>query len=118
MTRRLSRRDLLTGHVLASSESKKTPLGGHEPHSEDAEIHVSSLVVHARPETLDDVRDALRAMPGVEIHGENAAGKIVITLETRTEHEVVQRLGAISELPGVLSAALVYHHFEASSASA
>jgi periplasmic nitrate reductase NapD len=99
----LSRRDLLTGHVLASSESQ--------------EIHLSSLVVHVRPETLDDVRGALRAMPGVEIHGENAAGKIVITVETRTEHEVVQRLGAISELPGVLSAALVYHHFEASSSA-
>ena len=51
-------------------------------------------------------------MPGVEIHGDTASGKVVITLETKSEHEVVQRMGEIGELAGVLSTALVYHHFE------
>jgi nitrate reductase NapD len=49
-------------------------------------------------------------MSGVEIHAENALGKIVITLETADEHEIVQRMGAIGELPGVLSTALVFQH--------
>ena len=51
-------------------------------------------------------------MPGLDVHGDSPTGKIVVTLETRTEHDVVQRMGEIGELSGVLSTALVYHHFE------
>ncbi|WP_460451083.1 chaperone NapD [Alsobacter sp. SYSU BS001988] len=93
-----SRRDLLTGRVIGAG----------------AELHVSSLVVHVRPDRLDAVRVALAAMAGVEVHGGSAAGKLVVTLETLTEHDVVQSMGAIGELPGVLSTALVYHRFEPS----
>jgi periplasmic nitrate reductase NapD len=93
-----TRRDLLTGRVIAAG----------------TEQHVSSLVVHVRPEHLDAVRAALAVMPGVEIHGGSAVGKLVVTLETLSEHDVVQSMGAIGELPGVLSTALVYHHFEPS----
>lgn len=93
-----TRRDLITGRLAQAP-------------SDTPEIHVSSLLVHARPADVDAISAALQAMAGVEIHG-SSAGKIVVTLETASEHEVVQRLGAISELPGVLSATLVYHHFE------
>jgi nitrate reductase NapD len=72
--------------------------------------HLVSLVVHARPAELGSIRSVLAEMPGVEIHAENALGKIVITLETADEHEIVQRMGAIGELPGVLSTALVFQH--------
>jgi len=36
----------------------------------------------------------------------------VITLETASEAEIVTRLNENSLLPGVLSAALVFHHVE------
>ncbi|WFT81266.1 MULTISPECIES: chaperone NapD [unclassified Methylobacterium] len=95
----LSRRDLLAGRPAAGRAAG----GGH---------HVSGLVVHARPERLAGVLASLRAMPGLDVHGESPAGKIVATLETSTEDDVVQRLGEIGELPGVLSTALVYHRFD------
>lgn len=95
----LSRRDLLAGRSAAGRPLE----GGH---------HVSGLVVHARPERLAGVLDALRAMPGLDVHGESPAGKVVATLETPTEDDVVRRLGEIGELPGVLSTALVYHRFD------
>jgi periplasmic nitrate reductase NapD len=94
-----SRRDLLSGRSAASSGM-------------EGEHHITGLVVHARPERLSGVLAVLRDMPGVEIHGDSPAGKIVVTLETRTEHDVVQRMGEIGELSGVLSTALVYHRFE------
>lgn len=96
----LSRRDLLSGRVAS---------GSPQP-----ELHLSSLLIHAKPGGEDAVAQALLRVPGLEIHA-RSGGKIVVTLETRSEQEVVMALGAISDLPGVLSAALVYHHFESSS---
>ncbi|MFL5198189.1 MAG: chaperone NapD, partial [Microvirga sp.] len=58
------------------------------------------------------VRAALAATPGVEIHAE-AGGKLIITLETATEADIVTRMNEISLLDGVMSAALVFHQFEA-----
>ena len=37
----------------------------------------------------------------------------MITLETATEADIVTRMNEISLLDGVMSAALVFHHFEA-----
>ena len=95
-----SRRDVLTARLTA------TPAGA------DVVGHICSLVVHARPERLSAVTEALREMPGVEIHGANEAGRIVVTIETETQDAVVQTMGRIGELPGVLSTALVFQHFE------
>lgn len=97
----LSRRDVLRGRLV------EVP----------PEIHVSSLVVHVRPEKAEAAAANLRGMPGVEIHG-SATGKIIVTLETPDEAEIVTRLNEISLLEGVLSAALVYHHFEPSAEAA
>jgi periplasmic nitrate reductase NapD len=91
-----SRREVLTGRVM-----DPTPV----------ETHVSSLVVHVRHENLAQVRAALAGMPGIEIHAEGG-GKLVVTLETTSEGDIVARLNEISLLDGVLSAALVFHHFE------
>jgi periplasmic nitrate reductase NapD len=76
------------------------------------EFHISSLVVHSRPERVHTVADRLRGMDGVAVCGGTEAGKIIVTLETATEGEVVERLNTIQLLDGVLAATLVFHHFE------
>ena len=76
------------------------------------EIHISSLVVHSRPWQATAVAARIREMPGVEIRGGIEVGKLVVTLETASESEVVARLNAIQVLDGVLAATLVFHHFE------
>ena len=91
-----SRRQLLTGRVIPP---------------EPPEAHISSLVVHVRPEKVAGVRAALGFMEGVELHAE-CSGKMVVTLETRTEGDIVTRLNEISLLDGVMSASMVFHHFE------
>ena len=75
------------------------------------EWHVSSLVVHARPEAVPAIRPIMAALPGVEIHAE-AGGKLVLTLETESEQTIVDHLNRISLLDGVLAATLVFHHVE------
>lgn len=79
------------------------------------EHHISSLLIHARPEQVDEVRRRIASLADAEIHASDCSGKLVVTLETRSEHEIVQGLNAIQDIPGVLSAALVFHHFEADS---
>ena len=77
------------------------------------ELHVSSLVVHGRPERLAaHPRPASRASSGVEVHAAAPSGKLVVTLETASEQEIVARLATISLLEGVLSATLVFHQVE------
>ena len=77
-----------------------------------AECHISSLVVHTRPDKVPAIIERVREIEGAEIHGGAEAGKLIVTLETETEHQVVERINAIQLLDGVLAATLVFHHFE------
>jgi periplasmic nitrate reductase NapD len=79
------------------------------------EIHICSLVVHAWPEQLDAVADAVAALPGAELHGRDPAGKLVVTLETETEDDILSRMNSIGDIKGVLSTSLVFQHHESES---
>ena len=78
-----------------------------------AELHVSSLIVHVRPERLATVAAGIERLPGTEIHQRTESGKLIVTLETATTGAVLDQITAIQDLPGVVSAALVYHQWEA-----
>ncbi|WP_262029252.1 chaperone NapD [Microvirga sp. Mcv34] len=78
----------------------------------NGECHISSLVVHSRPDQVSAIIERIRAIEGVEIHGGQETGKLIVTLETETEDQVVERINAIQLLEGVLAATLVFHHFE------
>ena len=75
------------------------------------ELHISSLVVLARLDKADAIAEAINALPGAEVQLRETQ-RLVVTLETAGQGEIVPLLNEISLLPGVLSAALVYHHFE------
>jgi len=76
------------------------------------ECHISSLVVHSRPDRVPSIVERLSLIEGAEIHGGQETGKLIVTLETDTESQVVERINAIQLLDGVLAATLVFHHFE------
>ena len=76
------------------------------------ESHISSLVIHVRPECLDAVRSDVLKSPGVEIHAVDEAGKIVLTLEADDMGAIQEFMNRLALLPGVLSSNLVYHHCE------
>lgn len=77
-----------------------------------SEHHLSSLVVHARPERRDDVADRLRSM-GCEIHIASETGKLVVTLEAESARALGDAMTRMQLLDGVLAATLVFHHVEA-----
>ena len=69
-------------------------------------MNISGIVVTLVPGEGD--LDALRALPGVEIH-HLQAGRAVVVQETDDQEDGLRRIQA---LPGVLHAELVYHWFD------
>lgn len=71
--------------------------------------HISSLVVTAHPDRIDTVLEKIDAMPPVEIAATDPSGKIVVTLITPSEAEIVEYLNQLNLIDGVATASLVYH---------
>jgi len=44
-------------------------------------MSICSLVVQTRPERVQTVEQRLQALPGVEIYGGQAEGKLIVTVE-------------------------------------
>lgn len=75
-------------------------------------VHISSLVVHCRPERMGTVIPAIEAIPDATVPEHSEAGKLVVLLETANEGAVMERISALEALSGVISVALVYHQID------
>lgn len=75
-------------------------------------MNISGVLVKAYPENLVTIEEALSSMSGVEVHGNNEDGRIVITVEDKSANNITDTLVQIQDVPGVLSAAMIYHQFE------
>jgi periplasmic nitrate reductase NapD len=72
------------------------------------EIHISSALVHVRPERTKELAAQIAALEGADLHFAES-GKIIVTLEAATSGAIADRLATIGRLAGVLAATLVYH---------
>lgn len=75
-------------------------------------VNICGAIVHARPDALHTARLRLDGMDGVETHGAEQDGRIVVTLEDTDQVTAIDQLRAIGEMDGILSVSLVYHQFE------
>jgi len=76
------------------------------------EVHISSMVVHVKPDHLRSVKNSIEQLPGAEIHGESDKGKLVVVLETQNQGYITDVIENINNLEYVLNTALVYHQIE------
>jgi nitrate reductase NapD len=97
----LNRRALITGRLL-SAERIVPPPG----------CEIASIVVQARPERLVALEAEITALPGCEIHGRDARGKLVVVAEAPDAGSLGTILNTIQSLRDVYSAALVFHAIE------
>ncbi|WP_027553313.1 chaperone NapD [Bradyrhizobium sp. Cp5.3] len=97
----LNRRALITGRVI-TAERIVPPPGGE----------IASILVQARPDHLAELEAAITALPGCEIHGRDARGKLVVVTEAPDAGSLGTLLNTIQSLPHVYSAALVFHAIE------
>jgi nitrate reductase NapD len=81
----------------------------------EPEIHITGVLVHARPDDAHAVATALAALPGVEVRAAHG-GKLVVVHEGADGRAVLEFLARLRDLPGVIDAALVYQHAEPASA--
>lgn len=77
-----------------------------------AGIHISSVIVGALPAQVHGVQQALKALAGVEVHAVADDGRMIVSIETAGDDATLSHFETIRQLPGVLSASLVYHQYE------
>lgn len=75
-------------------------------------MNISGVLVRAYPKHIKDVGKLLSTMEGVEVHGNNDDGRMVVTVEQETTGQVADLIIQMQDIPGVLSASMIYHQFE------
>jgi nitrate reductase NapD len=99
---RLTRRALISGRP---EPAHATPARGS--------VEIVSLLVSAWPECLATVAEAILALGHAEIYARDPKGKLVVVLEEDSTAAIGAKLTAISGLPHVLSAVMVFHATDA-----
>lgn len=77
-----------------------------------AGVNISSLILGVLPEDAEKVAAQLRLLAGVELHVVAEDGRMIVSVEADSEGATVEIFEEIRQLPGVLSASLVYHQYE------
>lgn len=75
-------------------------------------MNISGIVVHSRPEDIEALREQMASLAGVEVHVTKDDGRMVITIEDTPESGPTETLMRVQNLPGVLSAAMIYNYCE------
>lgn len=94
---KVDRREFINGRWTAH--------GGGEPSMGE----IASVLVQARPERLEDAARAIEALAGTQIYGRDPKGKLVVVIEAADVGSIGTTLNAISLMPDVLTANLVFH---------
>ena len=76
-------------------------------------MNLSGILVIVPPECIKSSVSALNALPGVEVyHIDESSGRIVVVQEAETIDAEVEGLKRIKQLPDIILAEMVHHHFE------
>ena len=75
-------------------------------------MDISGVIVRSYPDQIQSVSNELIKIEGVEVHGNNDDGRIVITVEQESAGQLSDMLTHMQDLPGVLSTSMIYHQFE------
>lgn len=75
-------------------------------------MNICSLIVHTNPEMGEVVSQQLKTFKGVEVHGGQEAGRLVVTVEDEGEviSPVSDTMNALRDVTGVVSTTLIYHY--------
>lgn len=74
-------------------------------------MNISGILVVAHPDRLSHCIDSLLALPGVELHHQDAGtGKLIVTLEAESVDAEVEGLKRIKAVPDAILAEMVYHY--------
>jgi nitrate reductase NapD len=76
-------------------------------------IHIASFVLHAQPDAVESLRNALGAFAEIEVVAHDPSGKLVFLIEADSERRVADVADALRLYPGVFAVSMVEHHVDA-----
>lgn len=78
----------------------------------EEELHVSSLIIHVKPDKSTNLTTSIDAISGAELVTITDEGKAIVIIEASHQREIMECIDEINALDGVLHTGLVYHEFE------
>lgn len=72
-------------------------------------LHISGVLVHARPTEVDQVRSRLATISGIDVHSDAGDGRLITLIESPTVEDMADTFAEIRNVEGVLSAAVTYY---------
>lgn len=98
------------GELMQQTDPIQHSDGQSEP---EEQFDMTGMVVRTLPENSEAVAQELEALQGVEVHAIGEGGNLVVTIEELDgEKLAVKTIETISNISGVLSTSLIYHHSE------
>lgn len=82
-----------------------------------SEFNICGVLVHAKSHCMEQVKNNLQSMSGVEVHEVTAEGRMVVTIEGESRRYVADTLTGFCNVEGVLSACMVYQFSDEISAT-
>ena len=76
----------------------------------EEEINICGVLVHARQQEAEKVREQLCALPGTEVHAVSDDGRLVVTVEDRGKYRCVDTITEFNDVEGVISTSLIYQY--------
>ncbi len=73
---------------------------------------ICSMILHTKPEKIRLLCDQIEALEGAEVHATSEQGKLVVCVDQVDRYRYSETIMKLSNLSGVLSAALVYEFSE------
>jgi len=77
--------------------------------NQPSEYHVASFVAYCTLARVDEVKQAILAYEGTEIHATSDAGKIVFTIEGDTHKGIGKTMDLLGVHTGIINLSPVYH---------
>ena len=75
-------------------------------------MNISGVLIRTYPHQIETVSAGLAELDGVEVHGFNPDGRMVVTVERDSDGGMAETFANMHDVPGVLSASMIYHRFE------
>ena len=75
-------------------------------------MSIASLVLHAGPGAAAALEREVSELPGTEVHAVTPDGRLVVTVDRPDDGETAALVQKLHDLSGVLSASLIYVHYE------
>lgn len=75
-------------------------------------MSISSLVVHTKPDKVEEIRAKFSALEGAEVHAVTEDGRLIVTVDQPVNMKATDVLTEIQNTEGVLSSSLIFNYFE------